>query len=710
MVFGRMNFKVRTRAWAVLSLLRAGFVASGFVIFEGAGALALPEVLLLPETRVTAERMLAGDEASASWSADDIALEAPRTIDQMLSGDPSFSLYRRQSALFGNPTSAGVSLRGVGASAAARTLVLWNGIPQNDPFGGWVTWSRYAPGLLSSGRIVPAAQAAVWGNQSPAGVVHLSSADPSADLNRFQTLGGSHGTRGFTLMSQRETNDATLAAQASVHALRSAGFHGLKRDQRGVVDRRLGLMTRSADFRVVWRPENNLSVEPRLSFHKERRGNGTVLSRNATEALDLSIRITGKTPVLTWQGLAYYQKRSFEAVFAKVNADRSAEVPALDQFDVPGEGLGGGLTATLSSGEGHEFVLGADLRRLRGETNELAGFVDGAFLRQRRAGGEQLVGGIFIRGIREGAAARWSLEASARVDYWAFADGLRTERRPATSDLLRDSSYGDRAGMEPSFSGALRYRLSESLGVRTSVATSFRLPTINELYRPFRVRNDITEANPGLRTERFDTVDLGMEWRPAPGLFCDVGVFHHWIGDVIANVPITDPSEAASVAGFVPPGGSVAQRRNVDDARVLGCSFKIRWKVSARWSVLLRYLFSRSRFTKSVEQNELEGKPFPQSPEHSAVVGVRGSPLPKLKVFAEAEIGSSQFDDPLGERRLGSWWTTRLGGEFEVADDVTIHARVDNLFDQEITTGVSSVGLRSIGQPRSFWMGMNWAF
>ena len=180
------------------------------------------------------------------------------------------------------------------------------------------------------------------------------------------------------------------------------------------MDRRLGLMTRSADFRVVWRPENNLSVEPRLSFHKERRGNGTVLSRNATEALDLSIRITRKTPVLTWQGLAYYQKRSFEAVFAKVNADRSAEVPALDQFDVPGEGLGGGLTATLSSGEGHEVVLGADLRRLRGETNELAGFVDGAFLRRRRAGGEQLVGGE--AGGRAGAAGcgdrrhgRWRL-------------------------------------------------------------------------------------------------------------------------------------------------------------------------------------------------------------------------------------------------------------------------------------------------------------
>ena len=104
------------------------------------------------------------------------------------------------------------------------------------------------------------------------------------------------------------------------------------------------------------------------------------------------------------------------------------------------------------------------------------------------------------------------------------------------------------------------------------------------------------------------------------------------------------------------------------------------------------------------------GQSFPQSPEHSFIAAIRGRPMNGLRVFAEVELGSSQFDDPMGERPLGSWWTARLGGEFELARDVTVHARIENLFDREITTGLSSVGLRSIGQPRSFWMGMNYSF
>ena len=705
-----MKSRGKINPLAIQFLTGRRLIILGLILSGSERVLPFPEILLLPETRVTAERLIEGDQAAAFWSTDDISLEAPRTIDQILSGEPSFSLYRRQSSLFGNPTSAGVSLRGVGASAAARTLILRDGIPQNDPFGGWVSWSRYAPGSLNSARIIPSAQAAVWGNQSPAGVVHLTGNIPSGHLTRIQTHAGSHGTRGLTLLGNRESDDAILATQATVHTLASSGFYGLAKDQRGSVDRRLGLATRSADFRVVWRPDKELTVEPFVSLHSERRGNGTVLSMNASEALDLSIRVTKNTPSITWQGLAYYQRRDFEALFAKVAADRGSEVPALDQFDVPGEGIGGGFTAALSPAERMKVVLGADLRRLRGETNELAGFVDGAFLRQRRAGGEQLVGGVFLRGIHEGIATGLSLAGSARIDYWAFRDGVRIERRPVTGDLLRNSSYGERDGTEASVSGTLRYQLAEPVGIRASVASSFRLPTINELYRPFRVRNDITEANPSLRTERFDTVDLGIDWRPTPEISWELSLFHHWIDDVIANVPISNPEEASSVAGFVPEGGSVAQRRNVDHARVRGVSAAMRWKVSPQWTGILRYLFSESQFKKSLEQEEIVGQSFPQSPEHSFIAAIRGRPMNGLRVFAEVELGSSQFDDPMGERPLGSWWTARLGGEFELARDMTVHARIENLFDREITTGLSSVGLRSIGQPRSFWMGMNYSF
>ena len=669
----------------------------------------MPETLILPETVVTAQRVLDGDPAGAFWSRGEISSRGSRTIDELLSADPSFSLYRRQSSVFGHPTSSGVSLRGTGASATARTLVLRDGIPQNDPFGGWVPWPRYTPELISSVRIVPAAQSAVWGNQSPVGVVHLSGREPGSNSARMRVTGGSHGTRGLTLVNDQVSEDMGLSSQSSIFSLNSDGFYGLQREQRGVVDRRLNLEAGGADFRLMWHPVDDVTVEPAFSFYEEARGNGTVIARNSTKALDFSLRVAGESPSLAWQAMAYYQHRAFDALFSAVDDRREVEVPALEQFDVPGEGAGGGITASLGVGEDVDVVLGADLRFLNGETNEQAGFVNGAFLRRRRAGGEQFVGGVFIRGAYR-RDAQISLEGSARVDFWEFRNGERVERRPLTGILLRDSAFADRNGVEPSLSAALDYRVSDSLRVRTSAGTSFRLPTINELYRPFRVRSDITEANAALEPEHFHTVDLGVEWAPSERFSCHLRFFHYWIDDVIANMPVTDQEEAESIVAFLPPGGALAQRRNVEQARVRGLESRLEWRVSSRWGCTLRYLFSRARFTSSPEQPLLEGNAFPQSPEHRAIVGIAGDPLERLRLFAEIEFGSSQYDDVLGERRLGSWWTARLGGEVEVAERMTVQVRIENLFDEEVATGLSSSGLRSIGLPRSAWINVNYRF
>lgn len=695
----------------VTGLIRGGtvpqfvipFLWTSFLVFGPTGG---AQDVVIPETVVTAERRLSGDPAVASWSGDEISAGSPRTIDELLANDPSFSLYRRQSAVFGHPTSAGVSLRGTGATATARTLVLRDGIPQNDPFGGWISWARYNPELLSSVRIVPAAQAAVWGNQSPAGIVRLTSRELVENRTSLQFTGGTHETLGFTMVSDLISDDSRVAAQVAAFTLQSDGFHGLQKSQRGAVDRPLELVTNGAELRLVWRPADDLTIEPSLSYYDEERGNGTNLSRNATAALDLSLRVTKEVPSRTWQVAAYYQRRDFEALFSSVDATRSREAPALDQFDVPGEGMGGGVTATLHLAEGVDVILGADLRYMNGETNERAGFVDGAFLRRRRAGGEQFVGGFFARAACE-TDAGVSLEGSARFDRWAFRNGGRVEQRPVTGALLRDLKFGDRDGSAPSLSGAIGYRFSESIRARASAGTAFRLPAINELYRPFRVRSDITEANAGLDPERYYTVDAGIEWAPSKRFSCDLNIFHHWIQDAIANVPVPDRVEAEAIAGFVPPGGTVAQRRNVEEARVWGMEGRGRWQVSSRCSCSLRYLLSQSEFTRSPGQPLLKGKGFPQGPTHRLVAGVEGDPFQRVHLFAEFEFGSGQYDDVLEERRLDSWWTARVGGSLEVTDALTVQVRVENLFDEEIDTGLSSSGLRSTGLPRSLWFNVS---
>src|SRR5438874_2696629 len=96
-------------------------------------------------------------------------------LDDRLRMVPGFSLFRRTSSLVAHPTTQGVSLRGLGSSGASRSLVLWDGIPINDPFGGWIYWSRLAPDELDRIEIVRGAATSIFGDRAMAGSISLIS-------------------------------------------------------------------------------------------------------------------------------------------------------------------------------------------------------------------------------------------------------------------------------------------------------------------------------------------------------------------------------------------------------------------------------------------------------------------------------------------------------------------------------------------------------
>lgn len=666
----------------------------------------------LPSMTVLAERGggLPTGWTLAEWDRAALSAAAPRTLDELLAEEPAFSLYRRQTSLFGNPTSAGVSLRNTGATAASRTLVLLDGIPQNDPFGGWVYWARHDPATLGSVRIVPAAQAAPWGNASPAGAIHLASPDPFQERHLLRAAGGGQGTLSGSMAHTLVADDEALAVSFSAFALHSDGFHAVPSWQRGSIDRKLALDAHGADLRLAWQAAPGLVVEPMFSWYEEDRSNGTPLSGNATEALDFALRVTSEDEGgLSWQALAYRQQRRFESVFTAVNAARTAETPSLDQFHVPGIGTGGALILQWETAGPWSLGGGTDFRKTDGATNEDAGFVAGNFVRRRQAGGEQSLAGLFVAaGYEAGDATR--IDASFRADAWALEDGRRIEKSLVNGATLRKDRQPDRDGIEPSFALALSHDPTNDLMLGLSAGTSFRLPTLNELHRPFRVRNDLTEANPGLDPERFLSLEGTLDWQAADSLKVEASLFHHWISDAIANVPVTDPARIAAIFGSLPPGGTGAQRQNVDEARVLGVQGGLEWRPRDAVTVRCDGIWSDTEFTSSATQPLLDGKPFPQAPDLRLIAATDWRVTDTLTLSAGWEYGASQYDDALAQRRIPSYTSARLGATWQAAARVLLHARVDNLFDQEIATGLSGDGIRTLAAPRSFWLGAEWGF
>ncbi len=543
----------------------------------------------------------------------------------------------------------------------------------------------------------------MWGNQSPAGVVSMTGLPPFVNNHVIKAGGGGQGTVAGSTLHQMTSADESRSVSLAAFGLHSDGFYAVDSAQRGPIDRKLDIDLYGADVKLAWLAAPGLTIGQTTSFYSEERGNGTPLSRNSTDALDFSLSVTSENADHAWQALAWHQRREFESVFSSVNADRSAETLALDQFDVPGRGSGGAFTLRWDRGDDWNFMVGTDTRLLTGETNENVGT-----FRRRKAGGKQDFLGIFGMAQHQ-LDALTDLNASARLDAWWLRDGRRTETSLATGATLRDEDQADRDGIEPSASIELTRQLQGDLEAGISAGSGFRLPTLNELHRPFRVRNDIVEANPSLDPERFISIEASLEWRPDDDLTASASVFHHWINDAIANVPVTDPAEIREIFGTIPPGGSGSIRRNVDEARVAGIEAKLDWQAHEQLNLDLAALWSDTRFSKSAQQPLLEGKPFPQAPELRLVAGAEWRPVDDVSLFAGCEYGSSQYDDALAQRVIPDYTSVRIGASWRVGNAI-YQIRIDNLFDEDIRTGLSSDGIRTLAAPRSLWLGAEWGF
>ena len=158
--------------------------AKGFARFTEA----LPEdkaqidVVLLPATvsqeiNVTANRVGTSQGETAEsvevFSRQDLQSTAAEAIDEALRQVPGFTLFRRSDSRTANPTSQGASLRGVGGNGASRALVLYDDIPLNDPFGGWVYWGRIPREEVSSVEVLRGGGSSLYGSGALSGVVNM---------------------------------------------------------------------------------------------------------------------------------------------------------------------------------------------------------------------------------------------------------------------------------------------------------------------------------------------------------------------------------------------------------------------------------------------------------------------------------------------------------------------------------------------------------
>lgn len=680
-------------------------LASASALAAAPGPLASQE---LDRLEVTAARLPPSPSrrAFAYTGLDKVALEtAPQTrLDDILRRVPGVGLFRRASSRVAHPTTQGITLRGIGPNGAGRTLVLLDGIPLNDPFGGWVYWSALDAAALDRIDVVKGGGAGPWGNGALAGTIELISA-ANADTGFSGSFrGGAFETFESSGAGAVAFGGVTVSARAAGH--RSDGYFLIGPDQRGQAD----IPADSDAWSVSGAIEALVTRRTRLKLSaglfEENRVNGLVDATNRTEARNVSVSLLhmGGADHPTWRLNAYWQDRDFENQFVAVDDLRATTRPVLDQFDVPATGYGAnGLVRLPIAGDTLEF--GADLRRLEGETNERFRNLGAGFTRLRQAGGDQLLIGGYAEYVTERLPGV-TLTGGLRIDYWRTFDGARIESDLADGAALREDAIADRSGTVVNGRLGATAALTGAITLRGSAYSGFRLPTINEFFRPFRVGNDITEANPELTPERLYGLEFGATYEPLNSVKLTAGYFRNWLEDGVGNVTIAFGPGFFPPTGFVPAGGVLRQRRNIERITADGLELDAELSLANGIDLEFRYLFVNARVTRAVVAPELLGRRVAQSPKHQLFAGATWRPREDLTLHLEGRYAARQFDDDLNTRVLDDYVLVNLSAAWAATGWAELFVNAENVFDTRVETAVSGAGLVTLGQPALWLLGI----
>jgi len=626
------------------------------------------------------------------------------TLDDLLRQVPGFSLFRRTSSVVAHPTSQGVSLRGIGPSGSSRALVLVDGVPLNDPFGGWVAWSRVPLDSIDRIEVVRGGGANLWGSSALGGAIHVLTASPGEKTLRASAGVGNRGTKSAGLFAGHRTGRLGLSVAAS--AFDTEGWETVRRDQRGPID-----IPATSENRTLSGKLEVAAGEALIALHaglfSEERGNGTPLTGNSTDADHVAVTASWGASWGDWQASLFSRRQTFSSTFSAQAPDRASELPSLDQFDVGADDLGLGLQGSWQVAERHLLSAGADARRVRGETNEDFRFVENRFTSRRAAGGEHLLAGLWLQEVFSLSSA-WQVTAGGRLDFWQSVGGFRRERSLETGAALRDESFPDRDHLALHPRLGLLYRASGDVSLRGALYRSFRAPTLNGQFRPFRVRNDITEADPGLRPERLDGAEIGMDLERG-ALLAKLTAFWSEIADPIANVTLGSAGEGpATIApcGFVPAGGICRQRRNLGRARVRGVEAEARLRPRRFWELAASALWTDGRIVEAAEQPELEGRRLAQAPRAQASFQVAYARPERIDLALQARAVGSQFEDDLNTLPLAGFTVVDLSAARELRRGWAVVLNVENLLDTEVEAGRTAEGLVSVGTPRLYRLGL----
>ena len=621
------------------------------------------------ETRLgdTAERVVVLGRA-------DIAASAALTLDDTLRQVPGFSLFRRSGSRVANPTSQGASLRGVGPSGASRTLVLLDGVPLNDAFGGWVYWSRVPRAAIERVEVLEGGASDLYGSAALGGVVQALGRTDDTAVALDASLGNEDTAVGSVFAAGRS---GPWSARAAGEALTTAGYVQVAEDERGPVDVAAGAAHLSGSLEVGRRLSPSATAFVQASLLGESRENGTPLQVNDTDFQQASggADWSGRTGAVSLR--AWYGTQTYHQTFSALSADRTSETLTRRQ-QVPAKAGGLTLQWSRTAGTRHALVAGVEGRFVRGRSDDTV-FASGTASALVSAGGRQRTWALFAAD-RVSLGRRVRLTLGARVDRWWEEDGSESTT-PFATNVTSTSRYPDRAETAVSPRLSALVRATRSLSFSAAGYGAFRAPTLNELYRGFRLGSTLTLANPELVEERLWGGEAGASWHTSgDGLRLRAVAFSNRISDPVANVTLVTTPQLIT-----------RQRQNLGRVLARGLELEAEGRLGAHLSGGVGYALIDSVVESFAANPALVGNAVPQVARHQVTLQVRYAHPRLVDLALQARASSRQYEDDQNQLVLPGYFTLDAQASRRLGAVATAFVALENVTGARYAVGLTPV-------------------
>lgn len=595
---------------------------------------------------------------------------ASNTLDGQVRQLPGVELFRRSSSLVANPTSQGVSLRGLGSTSASRTLVTEDDVPLNDAIGGWIHWEEQPELAIDRIEVLRGGASDLYGSSAIGGVMNVVPVRPSSTMGEVRSSYGGLGT--YDASALVETKRGAWGLLASGGAIGTDGFVQIAPDQRGPIDNDSNMHGQNGLLDVE-RDRGPLRLFVRGSVFNEARDNGTPIQKNGTRLWRYATGADWQAPKNATAAVRLYgSTEHYRQTFSSVSNVPTASDPTCSYrcsenptrfSQIPDNELGGAAHWNQPIGAGLLIVAGADVRDVRIWDEEQTFGATAALTNLRD---HQRDSGIYAEGMWSHHA--WTITASSRLDWYQNFDGYQVlwngvEWVPVTVQPLSMSEqiFDPRVGVSRRLGG--HWALSAS-GFR-----AFRAPTPSELYRSTQVGNKLTLPNSSLESER------ATGW--------ETGVASQWHWGTVRTSYFDTQVNRPIVALTINPNSSpiLLKRENLGQIESRGVGIDA--EVAPRSWLALDGGYQYAHAVVSNGTQDL-GNWIPAVARNMAALNLRAF-KPRLGTLSlQSRISGRQYDDDANLYLLHGYFRLDAYASHDVGSRLQFFAACENLLDRTI--------------------------